>query len=67
MKFEQLLEELSKIVKALESGNLSLEDSLTQYQRGMELSLLCKNKLNEAKEIVVKKMNENQSSGTSNQ
>ncbi|MFA6627861.1 MAG: exodeoxyribonuclease VII small subunit [Bacilli bacterium] len=56
MKFEQLLEELNQIVKDLESGSLSLEESLASYQRGMELSLLCKKQLQDAKEIVMQKM-----------
>lgn len=59
MKFEQLLEELNQIVKELENGQLSLEDSIEKYKRGMELSRLCKEKLVEAKNIVVSKMDEN--------
>lgn len=58
MKFEQLLEELNNVVKELESGNLSLEDSIEKYKRGIELSNLCMNKLQEAKSVVVTKMNE---------
>ena len=57
-KFEELLKELQEIVQTLESGQLSLEESIEKYQRGMELSILCKRKLEDAKEIVVKKMNE---------
>lgn len=58
MKFEDLLEELSNIVKELESGTLSLENSIEKYQRGMELSKICKEKLQAAKEVIVKKMDE---------
>jgi exodeoxyribonuclease VII small subunit len=57
-KFEDLLNELNNIVTELENGDLSLEDSIKKYQRGIELSNLCKNKLTEAKEVVVKNMNE---------
>jgi exodeoxyribonuclease VII small subunit len=56
--FEELLKELEEIVKELESGTLSLEDSIQKYQRGMELSALCKEKLLQAKEVVVQKMSE---------
>ncbi|MFA5542847.1 MAG: exodeoxyribonuclease VII small subunit [Bacilli bacterium] len=63
MKFEDLLNELKVIVSELESGTLSLEESIEKYQRGMELSSLCKNKLLEAKEIVVNKMNDNSDLG----
>lgn len=58
MKFEQLLKELNNIVKELESGTLSLEEAIEKYQRGMDLSKLCKEKLQAAKEVVVKKMDE---------
>ncbi|HOC97867.1 MAG TPA: exodeoxyribonuclease VII small subunit, partial [Bacilli bacterium] len=50
--------ELEKIVLELEKGDLSLEESLKKYQRGIELSKLCKEKLEEAKEVVVKNMGE---------
>lgn len=58
VKFEELLKELEKIVLDLEKGGLSLEESLKKYQRGIELSKLCKEKLEEAKEVVVKNMGE---------
>ena len=55
-KFEELLTELETIVKELESGSLSLEDSIEKYKKGMELSQACKKLLEEAKEVVVKEM-----------
>ena len=57
-KFEELLTELETIVKELESGSLSLEDSIEKYKKGMELSNTCKKLLEEAKEVVVKQMEE---------
>ncbi len=54
--FEELMKELEEIVKQLESGTLSLEQAIEKYQRGMELSALCKEKLLNAKELVVQKM-----------
>jgi exodeoxyribonuclease VII small subunit len=56
--FEELLKELDEIVKELESGKLSLEESIQKYQRGLELSAKCKQKLLEAKEVIVQKMSE---------
>lgn len=56
--FEEYLKELEEIVKELESGNLTLEESIKKYQRGMELSNLCKEKLLSAKEVIVQKMSE---------
>lgn len=54
-KFEDYLQELNEIIKELESGNLTLEESIKKYQRGLELSEYCKKKLEEAKELVVNK------------
>lgn len=55
-KFEDLLKELNEIVTELEKGELSLEDSIKKYQRGIELSNLCKEKLLKAKEVIVQKV-----------
>ncbi len=55
--FEELLKELQQVVEDLESGKKSLEESVELYQRGMALSLECKNRLDKAKEAVVKKVN----------
>lgn len=55
-KFEELLQELQEIVTSLESGKLSLEESVELYQKGMALSLECKKRLELAKEVVVKKV-----------
>lgn len=56
--FEQLLSELQQIVESLESGKLSLEESVAKYQEGMAISLECKKRLELAKEAVVKKVTE---------
>lgn len=54
-KFEDYLKELNEIITALESGKLSLEESITKYKRGLELSEFCKKKLEEAKELIISK------------
>jgi len=57
VKFEQALEKLESIVTALESGDISLEDSLAKYEEGIKLVRMCQKKLGEAKkkiEILVK-------------
>lgn len=54
--FEQLLTELQEVVELLESGKLSLEDSVEIYKKGMALSIECKKRLDNAKEVVVKKV-----------
>lgn len=53
--FEQLMSDLEKIVRDLESEQLSLEDSIKKYQEGIEVSKECYDRLTEAKEILVKK------------
>lgn len=57
IKFEEALGKLEDIVRALESGDLPLEESLTNYEEGVKLIRLCQKKLGEAKkkiEILVK-------------
>jgi exodeoxyribonuclease VII small subunit len=48
LSFEQALEELTAIVERLESGVLSLEDSVNLYARGQRLSTRCQEMLDEA-------------------
>ena len=38
LNFEQSIEELEKIAKELESGELSLDDSIKKFEDGMKLS-----------------------------
>ncbi len=45
MPIEKCFEELESIVKALESQNTSLEDSLRLFERGMTLSARCSKEL----------------------
>jgi exodeoxyribonuclease VII small subunit len=59
--FEASLEELEKVVKQLESGELPLEDSVKLFERGMELSAACRKQLEEAEtriEVLIKKAGE---------
>ena len=46
--FETCLDELEKVVKELEGGDLSLERSLELFERGMGLSEVCRKQLEEA-------------------
>lgn len=52
MKFEEGLKKLEKIVEELESGNLSLDDSLEKYEEGIRLSKACSKKLEVARKKV---------------
>jgi exodeoxyribonuclease VII small subunit len=46
--FETALAELDALVKKLEDGDLSLEQSLALYERGVQLSRFCHARLEEA-------------------
>ena len=54
LKFEEALAELEAAVEKLENGDLPLEDAITEFQRGTELSKICLEKLNAAKAAVKK-------------
>ena len=54
LTFEQALESLEEIVERLESGDVSLEESLDTYTRGTQLKRHCEAKLQTAKERVEK-------------
>lgn len=50
--FEAALAELEKLVAAMESGQLSLEQSLAAHKRGLELAQFCQSKLAQAQQQV---------------
>ncbi|HVJ10309.1 MAG TPA: exodeoxyribonuclease VII small subunit [Burkholderiales bacterium] len=52
LNFEQALAELEKIVARMESGDLSLEESLATHKRGLELARFCQQKLEAAQQQV---------------
>ena len=51
-KFETALEELEQVVEQLESGDLSLEDSLAAFEKGVGLVKFCNQKLTEVEKKV---------------
>jgi exodeoxyribonuclease VII small subunit len=56
--FETCLDELEKVVKELEAGDLPLERSLELFERGMGLSEVCRKQLEAAEtrvEMLVRK------------
>ena len=52
--FEDMLERLDSIVRALEKGDVPLEGSLTLYTEGAELIKRCTALLNDAEQTVVR-------------
>jgi exodeoxyribonuclease VII small subunit len=51
-KFESALEELEQVVEQLESGELSLEDSLSAFEKGIGLVRFCNHKLSEVEKKI---------------
>lgn len=51
-KFESALEELEQVVEQLESGELSLEDSLSAFEKGVGLVRFCNQKLNDVEKKI---------------
>lgn len=52
LTFEKALEELEAIVEKLEHGQISLEESLAAFERGMELVTFCQARLQQVEKRV---------------
>jgi exodeoxyribonuclease VII small subunit len=50
--FEKSLKELESLVDKMEQGDLSLEDSLSHFERGVQLSRACQQALKSAEQKV---------------
>jgi exodeoxyribonuclease VII small subunit len=60
-KFEEALGRLEDIVKRMEAGDMTLEESLKAFEEGIKLARLCSRKLDEAErrvEILLKQEEE---------
>ena len=57
-QFEEAMKELQGIVQSMENQVLSLDDALTAYERGMLLSRVCQQKLDDA-QLQVQVLQEN--------
>ena len=55
--FEATLEELEKLVERMESGRMTLEDSLAAFERGVKLTRECRTALKSA-ELRIKALTE---------
>ena len=51
--FEASLLELEKIVEKLEGGEISLDESIKLFEKGMELSNDCRKTLNTARQKII--------------
>jgi len=54
LKFDEMLVRLEEIVRQLEKGEASLEESLKLYEEGAGLLRLCTKQLDEAEQTVVR-------------
>ncbi|NLH95842.1 MAG: exodeoxyribonuclease VII small subunit [Clostridiaceae bacterium] len=52
LTFEQAIAELEEIVKKLEKGELTLDESISCFRRGVELTKYCSKKLDEAERSI---------------
>ena len=57
--FEQSLEDLEALVSSMEDGELSLEDSLQAFEKGIKLTRKCQAALKQAEQKVQVLINEN--------
>jgi len=60
-KFEETLGRLEDIVRKMEAGDMTLEESLKAFEEGIKLARLCSRKLDEAErrvEVLIKQEDE---------
>lgn len=50
--FENSLQELEKLVDTMEKGDISLEESLTHFEKGVQLTKACQKALQDAEQTV---------------
>ncbi len=52
IQFEQSINDLEQIVKQLEKGELTLEESLKQFEKGIKLARTCQTVLTQAEQKI---------------
>ncbi len=52
LKFEEAIEQLERIIEGVESGEVGLEESLSQYENGMKLIAHCRTILTAAEKRI---------------
>lgn len=61
--FEAALDEVERIVRRMESGEVGLEESLAEYERGVQLTARCRAVLERVEQRVVDLTRQMQASG----
>ncbi len=67
LSFEEAIKELTDIVGKIEQGEIALQDSLQQYERGMALIKHCRTILKQAEERIEKITKEQEPTESSEQ
>jgi len=57
--FEDSFDELQKLVHSIESGKLTLDESIDTFERGVKLAAFCRKRLDEAEAKIQKLTKEN--------
>ena len=52
LSFEEAIKELEEVINQLESGQLNLDDSISKFEKGVELSKYCNNILENAEKKI---------------
>jgi len=65
LSFEEAIKELTNIVSKIEQGQIPLQDSLSQYERGMTLIKHCRAILQKAEKRIEKIATEEESEDSS--
>ncbi|MDH5208104.1 MAG: exodeoxyribonuclease VII small subunit [Burkholderiaceae bacterium] len=52
LSFEQAMDELDRLVRKMESGELALDESIAAYRRGAELARFCQGRLAQAEQEI---------------
>lgn len=59
LSFEDYMNELENVLRTLENKDISLEDAVKAYTKGLEMSKKCYEILNTSEALVTQKMTEN--------
>jgi len=59
VSFDQAIQQLEEIVRQLEQGDVPLEDAISLYKKGMELSAVCHDKLHNAEKQLISIIDDN--------
>lgn len=57
--FEELISDFENVIRKLEDKNISLDDAVSSYTKGVELSKKCYDILDKNEKLVALKMTEN--------